>query len=67
MARKFRNGQKPIENYEVYHGYDIDVNTWFIEVQIPELGEGSILKWFQTEKAYNKGLKKLLWTLYTLP
>tara|TARA_B100000676_G_C18014019_1_gene808457 strand:+ start:509 stop:706 length:198 start_codon:yes stop_codon:yes gene_type:complete len=64
MPRQRRVGEKPIEKYEVYHGYDQDVHTWFIEVQIPEIGTGSILKWFKSEEEYEKGLKKVLWRLY---
>ena len=66
MPRQRRLGEKPIEKYEVYHGYDQDVHTWFIEVQIPEIGTGYILKWFKSEEEYEKGLKKVLWRLYRL-
>ena len=64
MPRKKRIGQKPIANFTVYHGYDIDLKNWFVEIQIPELGVGSIVKWFYSESDYEKGLKKVLWTIY---
>lgn len=63
MTRKLRFGQKPISEYEVYHGYDVDVKTWFVEIQIPKLGSGNITKWYQTQSEYEKALKKVLWTV----
>ena len=32
MPRYFYQGTKPIQNFEVYHGWDQDVEKWFIEV-----------------------------------
>ena len=45
-------GTKPIQNFEVYHGYDHDVEKWFIEVEICCLGKGSIVQWYDNEKEY---------------
>ena len=59
MPRNRTIGNIPISKYEVYHGYDQDVKIWFIEVQIPELGSGYILKWYKTKEEYEKGLKKV--------
>ena len=42
-------GQKPIESFDIYHGYDQDVNTWFVEIQIPKFGSGQILQWFKNK------------------
>ena len=50
MPRNRNIGNIPISKYEVYHGYDQDVKIWFIEVQIPELGSGYILKWYKTKE-----------------
>ena len=49
MPRQRLKGQKPIESFDIYHGYDQDVNTWFVEIQIPKFGSGQILEWFKTE------------------
>ena len=65
MSRTFRLGQKPITDFEVYYGYDKDCKRWFVEIQIPTHGEGTITQWYDTEKDYHKSLKKLLWTIYT--
>ena len=62
MPRNKNIGNIPISKYEVYHGYDQDVKIWFIEVQIPELGSGYILKWYKTKEEYEKGLKKVCLT-----
>ena len=52
MTRFFYQGTKPIQNFEVYHGYDQDVEKWFIEVEIRCLGKGSIVQWYNNEKEY---------------
>ena len=54
MPRQRLKGQKPIESFDIFHGYDQDVNTWFVEIQIPKFGSGQILEWFKTEEAYEK-------------
>lgn len=64
MARKKSLGQKPIKNYEVYHGWDTDLEKWFIEIEIIEYGKGSIVKWFDTKEEYETGLKTFLWSIY---
>jgi hypothetical protein len=64
MPRKEKSGQKPIKNFLVYHGYDIDTKNWFVEIQIPDLGIGSIIKWFYSKSDYERGLRKVLWTIY---
>ena len=52
MTRFFYQGTKPINKFEVYHGYDIDCKKWFIEVEICCLGKGSIVQWYNNEKEY---------------
>ncbi len=52
MTRYFYQGTKPIQEFEIYHGYDEDVKKWFIEVQICCLGTGSIVQWYNNEKEY---------------
>tara|TARA_B100000131_G_C17669174_1_gene431585 strand:- start:269 stop:454 length:186 start_codon:yes stop_codon:yes gene_type:complete len=52
MPRYFYQGTKPIQNFEVYHGWDQDVEKWFIEVEICCLGKGSIVQWYNNEKEY---------------
>ena len=59
MPRQRLKGQKPIESFDIYHGYDQDVNTWFVEIQVPKFGSGQILEWFKTEEAYEKRIKEL--------
>ena len=61
MPRNRNIGQIPIKKYEVYHGYDQDVKVWFVEIQIPELGTGNVLKWYKTEEEYEDALRKVLW------
>ena len=60
MAREIKNANVPIVEYQVSHGWDIDVKKWFIEIQIPKFGEGSILKWFNLKDDYKKQLNKFL-------
>ena len=52
MPRHLYQGTKPIEKYEVYHGWDQDVKKWFVEVEICCLGKGSIVQWYDNEKEY---------------
>ena len=52
MPRYFYQGTNPIQNFEVYHGWDQDVEKWFIEVEICCLGKGSIVQWYNNEKEY---------------
>ena len=59
MPRQRLKGQKPIESFDIFHGYDQDLNTWFVEIQIPKFGSGQILEWFKTEEAYEKRIKEL--------
>jgi hypothetical protein len=60
VAREIKSGNVPIVEYQVSYGWDIDVKKWFIEIQMPELGEGSILKWYNYKEDYNKELNKFL-------
>ncbi len=64
MPRKLRLGQKPITDFEVYHGFDSDCGKWFVEIQIPIYGVGTITQWYDSEKLYEDALKQLLWTIY---
>ena len=48
MPRQRLKGQKPIESFDIFHGYDQDVNTWFVEIQIP-IGSDNF-EWFKTEE-----------------
>ena len=62
--RQRLKGQRPIESFDIYHGWDQDVNTWFVEIQIyPQFGTGNIIEWFNTEESYEKRLKELRYTL----
>tara|TARA_R100000773_G_C4192473_1_gene97866 strand:+ start:69 stop:263 length:195 start_codon:yes stop_codon:yes gene_type:complete len=60
MSRDKIVGQKPIEEYYVFHGYDVDVKKWFIEIEIPSLGSGYITRWYDSEKLYEELLQKLI-------
>ena len=52
MTRYFYQGTKPIEEFEVYHGYDRDVKKWFIELNICCHGTGNVVQWYNNEKEY---------------
>tara|TARA_R100000406_G_C3007650_1_gene96566 strand:+ start:150 stop:335 length:186 start_codon:yes stop_codon:yes gene_type:complete len=60
MSRSKQNGVKPIHNYNIYCGFDIDVEKWFIEIQMPKFGQGNILQWFNSKEDYDEELKKFL-------
>ena len=62
MSRTFKLGQKPIKDFEVYHGYDKDCKRWFVEIQIPTHGVGTITEWYNAEKDYKESLEKLFCT-----
>ena len=63
MPRERLKGQRPIQNFDIYHGWDQDVKTWFVEIQIPQFGTGNIIEWFNTEESYERRLKELRYTL----
>ena len=58
MPRYFYQGTKPIEEFEVYHGYDTDVKKWFIELNICCHGKGNVVQWYNNEKEYLLCLRK---------
>ena len=60
MPRNIKNGNVPILEYQLSYGWDIDVEKWFIEIQMPKFGEDNILQWFNSKKDYNKELNKFL-------
>ena len=60
MPRQRLKGQRPIESFDIYHGWDQDVHKWFVEVQIPKLGCGYILEWFSSKSEYHKRLSEVL-------
>ena len=66
MPSQRLKGQKPIESFDIYDGYDHDVNTWFGEIQVPKFGSGQILEWFKTVEAYEKRIKELRYTLHDI-
>tara|TARA_R110001592_G_scaffold204654_3_gene454903 strand:- start:937 stop:1122 length:186 start_codon:yes stop_codon:yes gene_type:complete len=52
MTRYFYQATKPLEKYEIYHGYDADVKKWFIELNICCHGTGNVVQWYNDEKEY---------------
>ena len=57
MPRQRLKGQKPIESFDIYHGYDQDVNTWFVEIQVPKFGSGQILECSKQKRPMRRELK----------
>ena len=60
MPRKKRKGQKPITNYYVSYGYDIDVKKWFIDIELFNFSQSNNIKWFDAKKDYLKYIKYYL-------
>ncbi len=60
MSRKKQQGEIPINNYNVYFGFDIDVKKWFIEVTLKSFQVSSNIRWFDKEQDYIKFKKIFL-------
>ena len=60
MARSFTNVNKGSIELDVFHGWDIDVKEWFIDVKMRGFSGGNLVQWFDSEKKYKQTLENIL-------
>ena len=59
MRRFFKNINESKIMYEVYYGWDVKVEKWFIDLQLPRTRKNNLIQWFEDEKAFEKVLNKI--------
>ena len=60
MPRRKKKGQQPIIKYYICFGYDIDVEKWFIDIELLDFPQSENIRWFETKKEYEKSLQNYL-------
>ena len=59
MRQFFKNINKSKIMYEVYYGWDIKAEKWFIDLQLPTTRKNNYIQWFEEKKAFEKVLYKI--------
>ena len=60
MPRRKKKGQQPIIKYYICFGYDIDVEKWFIDIELSDFPQSENIRWFETKKEFEKSLQNYL-------
>lgn len=60
MARYFKSINKKSVQIDVFHGWDIKLKQWFVDVKMSGFIGGNIKQLFKSEESYNSFLKKFL-------
>jgi len=60
MPRRKKKGQQPIIKYYICFGYDIDVEKWFIDIELLDFPQSENIRWFETKKEFEKSLQNYL-------
>ena len=60
MARYFKSINKKSFQIDVFHGWDIKLKQWFVDIKMSGFIRGNIKQLFKSEESYNSFLKKFL-------
>ena len=60
MPRQKKKELQPIIKYYICFGYDIDVEKWFIDIELLDFPQSENIRWFETKKEFEKSLQNYL-------
>ncbi len=60
MSRYFKLINKKSVQIDVFHGWDVKLKQWFIDVKMSGFIGGNIKQFFSSEESYNNFLKRFL-------
>ncbi len=59
MSKFFKNTKKGNLELDVFHGWDIDLKHWFIDIKMTGFKSGNLVEWYSSKDSYKKTLEKL--------
>ncbi len=59
MLKFYKISKNSTIQFEIYHGWDKNIQKWFIELQLPNHKKCNIIEWFDTEDKFIETLEKI--------
>ncbi len=59
MSKFFKNTEKSNVKLDIFHGWDINVKHWFIDIKMSGFSSGNLIEWYNSKDNYKKSLEKL--------